>query len=339
MACKCDQCPFTAPFNSLVKKHQVSVHSVFKHLKCAHSGCRFSTTLPGNLRRHSRTHETRLELRKPYPCEFDNCEYRATEKKHLQSHILARHRTEKTKDFQCPLCSSRFYSDECLQKHIPRHVREKRFKCRHCKFKTHEVACLTRHTRTIHGNLATLLKCTSPGCSYSTVYLAGFKLHSKTHHPDPVVRRPYQCGFPPCTFRASTAANLERHHDAWHNPNRKRQFQCPMCPKSFYRAASVAVHLTSAHTKEQGYRCDQCPFVTHSDQNLRKHLKVVHKVQDGDGKLQKKENVGRRWKASRDLGRKLKGKSAEDQALTPNPQILGPVPFVRLQRICVVRIA
>ena len=126
----------------------------------------FCTKERRNLERHERIYETRPEQRKPYPCEFDDCGYRASEKHTLEKHVKVNHDSGRTRDFQCPLCPSRFYSDVCLKQHIPRHLKEKGFRCIQCKFATHDRACLRQHTRAIHEKRAPL-PCPFPGCSYT----------------------------------------------------------------------------------------------------------------------------------------------------------------------------
>ena len=66
------------------------INGNFKPWICDFPGCAFHIKLKVSLKKHKRTHETVLELRKPYTCTFQDCEYRAGEKARLAEHVLGK---------------------------------------------------------------------------------------------------------------------------------------------------------------------------------------------------------------------------------------------------------
>ena len=57
-----------------------------------------------------------------------------------------------------------------------------------------------------------------------------------------------------------------------------RPFKCSFCDLLFYSAAHRNTHETCLHEKiSDRYKCDQCPFVTHSIQICYKHKAAIHR--------------------------------------------------------------
>ena len=283
MVVKCNRCCWTSARGSYaLAEHEFSAHSTLKRWSCAFPGCNHQTKTRQNLETHKRTHETRLELQKPFPCTIENCDYRAARKHKVENHILRKHTPGRTRDFQCPMCPSRYYSNSNLKDHVDRcHIKERRFACQQCKFKAHDRAYLRLHVKTVHEK-SVKFNCSFPGCDFSTCHRTSFKLHGQKH--DPKVEAVH-CNFPECTYQASSLYQLRKHLKIRHNPNRAKAFPCPMCSRSFYTMGSVRTHISYFHTLEKAYTCDKCGYATQMYSTLKGHCRRVHKE---DGGVQKR---------------------------------------------------
>ena len=156
-AVQCRKCFYTARFQSEIARHERTVHSEIKPIVCKFPDCSFKNKTTVCLKAHQqRTHEAKLELRKPFPCDFPNCEYRADSQRDLSRHVRARHTPGKTRDLQCPMCPSKFGSERAICSHNARHVKETRFNCVHCEFRTHDHGSLSTHVKLVHKNFVNL---------------------------------------------------------------------------------------------------------------------------------------------------------------------------------------
>ena len=124
-----------------------------KPWECSHPGCRYRAKLKSNLNAHLKLHDPNLELRKPFVCTFQECDFRASTKKELKCHVDRRHTSNRTRDFPCALCLSRFYTKNELNQHFQSHVKEKRFACDFCNYKAHAAPSLRVHMRNVHEKL------------------------------------------------------------------------------------------------------------------------------------------------------------------------------------------
>ena len=179
------------------------------------------------------------------------------------------------KEFYCPMCSSRCASKNSLHDHIARHVKERKFDCDECSFSTHDNTCLTRHVAAMHKK-SMVFKCTFPTCSYSTTHRGYIQKHQKIHDSDPAVRSPFPCTFPGCEFRANCKKDLNKHMNSRHNPNRTRDFNCPLCSKAFYSSAELNPHIKFVHTKDVTFKCNLCDFEIYYRNGLKDHLLPKH---------------------------------------------------------------
>ena len=275
MIAKCDLCPFTTRFNSKLKLHRLAVHSELKPWPCTFPGCNYRAGQKVHLKQHSLSHEATLELRKPFLCTFEGCDYRATAKFTVTEHVNRKHTPNRTWDFQCVLCSSRFFSQTGLTAHIRNHVKEKGHKCNICDYTTHHRSYLPSHVRDVHQRLRTFT-CTHPGCNFSTYYKSGFTQHSKRHDPNLLVRLPAACSYPDCDYRARDGSRLREHTFRCHNPSRTKGFPCNFCAKAFYEESSLTNHINRAHLNEKAHKCEQCDYATASLAALKWHEQKKH---------------------------------------------------------------
>ena len=242
-------------------------------IKCPIPGCRHQVKRKIYMDRHLELHKTRPP--RPHRCTFDNCEYSAALKNTLTNHIRKKHTPERTRAVQCPICPSSFYSKSDLKAHIGNHVKERIYKCDHCPYRTHKSTNLTIHNRAQHENLIPF-RCPFPGCNYRTAYWTALKMHKRTHNPDPMERLPFSCTFPDCAYRTTTLQLLKAHARARHDPDRTREFPCPLCPKSFYTKCASQAHIRNAHVREQKYACDRCQYSTSRIYSLQDHCRRIH---------------------------------------------------------------
>ena len=72
-----DECSFAAPKRTRIRSHKLLIHSDVRPWKCIFPGCNFSTKQQANLKLDFNTHESNPDLRKPFACKFQSCEYGA----------------------------------------------------------------------------------------------------------------------------------------------------------------------------------------------------------------------------------------------------------------------
>ena len=254
---KCDKCSYSAPRKATVLSHQRSVHSDVRPWACTFPGCNYKAKRKYRLVEHNFTHTTELKARKLHACTHENCQFRATTLYTLRKHIIAKHTPGRTRDLQCPLCSSKFYRKSHLVGHVSRHTKEKRFKCDFCEFTGFNREAVNLHAKAVHKKLKDL-QCAFPGCNFRTAQSGHLKVHRQQHDPDPAVQRPFPCHFPNCDYRASTSVILRSHTRARHDKSRSKTFICPMCSKSYFTKYEMTVHVKLVHARENKYNCDHC---------------------------------------------------------------------------------
>ena len=273
MIVKCDACSYTTRTNSAIRVHKFRVHSGPKPWRCEYPGCsrRFNDT--SALKKHGVIHETVLELRRPFQCPVDECEFRSARKLDLKRHVTARHTPKRTRDFQCPMCPSRFFTKESLRLHLPRHTREEVFKCSQCDYGTHVNYDLNAHVKRVHKESG-ISKCPFPGCTFSTIWKNSLRKHEETHNPH---RPKIQCRFPDCAFITISEGSMKQHIRSRHGKGTAKKHICPLCTKSLVTIQSLTAHINHIHTKEKHYKCEQCQYVAKSEGCLRVHRQRMHK--------------------------------------------------------------
>ena len=277
---QCASCSYTNTRASQMKQHELSVHSGLRPWKCTHPGCHYAAKAKCNLNQHLKLHESNPELRKPYICTFRGCGYRAAKKAMVNYHVKRRHTTNRTRYFTCSFCSSKFYEKCALNVHIQSHVKEKRFLCHQCNFKTHHPSSLQQHVRN-KDEIPIRFTCSFQGCHFSTKRNGMLSKHLQSHNPDPLVRRPNACTFTGCQHRTRYMYELKNYIDACHNPNRVKSKSCPWCLKTYYTQASVNRHVKGADLKEKGHTCNKCSYSAGDPSLLRSHRGRMH---DGGGR-------------------------------------------------------
>ena len=146
-------------------------------------------------------------------------------------------------------------------------------KCDGCCFVTRWKCVLKKH-QLVHSDLKSW-KCEVPSCGRSVKTEVNLKRHKRTHETNPLLWKPHRCKLSNCAYRAASNSDLMRHITTKHTPGRARNFQCSLCPKSFYTNKGLGSHI-QAHVKELSLSCVHCNFRTHSKQSLYLHVKHRH---------------------------------------------------------------
>ena len=84
-------------------------------------------------------------VRKSQQC--SQCEYKATSKSNIQSHIKSVHEGHK---FSCPHCGLTFTQKGSLNRHIKSVHESEKFQCTHCEYKATQKGHLQTHIKSVH---------------------------------------------------------------------------------------------------------------------------------------------------------------------------------------------
>ena len=124
------QCPTCGIFVKNLSEHQKMVHIQVKRFCCDYCNysCYFKTKITRHLQRHIPKH-----LREQFPCKVENCNFFATRKDALKSHILTMHQTVREKVCLCIECGKSFYNKSQLNIHVKAvHEKVKNHLCNLC---------------------------------------------------------------------------------------------------------------------------------------------------------------------------------------------------------------
>ena len=193
----------------------------------------------------------------------------------LNQYMMSEPKSERKRNFQCPLCPSSFYRKGDLTQHIRRHLKEKAFPCNQCSYSTWTSSNLCRHVKAVHEELAPF-ECSFSSCNYRTVHNGHLQRHHRTHSTDPLSKRPFPCDFDGCDYRATQKATLTRHIRRRHSENREKNFDCSLCPRRFYEKSDLQRHINEIHLKETTYSCSKCPYKSSRQCQVSAHLQAVH---------------------------------------------------------------
>ena len=182
-------------------------------------------------------------------CKYPKCEYRTYNKPTFERHIIKHNDylkvTAQTQTYVCDYegCDKEFASKQTWINH--------RYNYHQCK-----------------------LRCTHPGCDFTTTYNATLKRHEIKHSND----RPFVCEVEGCGKRFKRVRNYTKHLDIHKN----KFFKCTFegCDKTYETGPGLLTHQQSAHIKDTLYVCEWpgCEFKTYNRNNYRGH-QAVHSDQ------------------------------------------------------------
>ena len=209
-------------------------------------------------------------------------------------HPSTKHQAGRARNFHCPMCPSRFFSQKDLRGHIRTHVKERPLKCKQCKYSTFKPEDLARHERTVHEKTVKF-HCQHPDCNFVTVHKDSLQTHRQTHDLNRVIDRPVPCTYPTCNYRAHSVSTLREHVHVRHDPSRTKKFACPKCTKKFYNNHVLHKHINVVHAgdtisdadlsavaplKKQllknYFQCELCDYRAGHREHLNAHKLTIH---------------------------------------------------------------
>lgn len=289
-AYKCNDCGKDFGTNAGLKRHFITIHTSDRPYECKVCSRRFK--LPGNFNAHKKIHDQNGG-QLPFPCTVCNVRFRT--RILLENHLLTHqvpgtgrgHKCRKCgkafssqkslkmhhnihfgeKRFRCEVCDKKFLARGTLKLHLSTHNKQKVFNCQACSFSTHSKQNLGRHFGTMHEGRVGYRR----ECIFCKKRVKSLNDHFRIHTRE----KPHFCRF--CTEEFALVGNRRSHEKRLHNPDRKREVECPLCPKLFFDNNAVKTHLL-IHTGEKAYKCENCgkDFATRVE--LRRHFGRIHSV-------------------------------------------------------------
>ena len=200
------------------------------------------------------------------------CDKGFDEKNCLVSHMKYNHTTEKL--FQCDKCAKNFKTVGLLNSHVKNmHEEQKEATCKECN-KTFKNKCYLRnHIRNQHSGQRNKFMCDD--CGKSFMQKETFRMHALTHlNENEQNEHKFSCPHPGCDYSVIRKQHLKRHYNRVHL--KEKNFQCPLCPKSFFARTMFEQHTNGVHLNIKPYQCDKCEFATAYNATAKEHQKVAH---------------------------------------------------------------
>ena len=303
----CTHCNFSTHSQGSLRIHVKTVHEKPMTYFCKFQNCKYSTKNFGTWKSHGRTHDPDPKVRRPLPCNFPNCKFRASCRANVRQHILARHNPERTMDFMCSLCSKAFYTSAGLKSHVNScHTNETVYSCSQCSYASYSSKSLRYHTQKKHRagdscskNLVCELcgyranqkylmdshkmnlhsterkfECEQPGCTYRTNSKSALKLHGLVHEDDLRSRFPFACTISGCDFRRKSKWEILLHEKL--HVTCKTRLKCNLCSNSCYPdQKSLQFHRFKYHDTKC-WKCQMCDYAASQNQSLQKHIQKNH---------------------------------------------------------------
>ena len=224
----------------------------------------------------------RLKLDKPFKCDYENCEYSAS-----QFAFLKNHKNKHNPFYECVTCFEKFTGRSELKAHMSTHG-ERPYKCDQCnkcykdkhglgwhkkvqhdpsrlKFtcelcgKTYPFdSLLTQHINLTHATEKQSV-CDICGKNVSKTYLP---MHRRTHG-----EKQHECDVCRKTFLEK--AYLKR-HKMIHTG--EKPYVCNVCGNLFRQHSTLTIHMRT-HTGDRPYKCVTCENAYKTHHNLKKHYK------------------------------------------------------------------
>lgn len=209
------QCPTCGIFVKNLSEHQKMVHVQVKRFCCdfCNYSCYFKTKITRHIQRHIPKH-----LREQFPCEMKDCNFFATRKDALKSHILTMHQSQREKICLCIECGKSFYNKSQLNIHV---------KAVHEKVKNH---------------LCNL-------CGKSFFNIKDMEMHVKRHGVKDMA-----CEI--CGNLFYCSLDLRRHLKIHSEPT--ITCDVAGCSKKFYTNSKLKMHVKIRHEGARDYFCDYC---------------------------------------------------------------------------------
>lgn len=153
-----------------------------------------------------------------------------------------------------PGCSYQFKLASALKTHEQKHksdpIAQRPYACIHCSYRAATVGILKSHITRHHTN-GYHFSCSFPGCDYKAEIARDVRLHKKRRH---TCLPQISCTFEGCSYKTKLKKNLKAHVKNYHPANRRKNIDCPLCPKIFFYTVIMRNHLIM-HTNEKPWQC------------------------------------------------------------------------------------
>ncbi len=272
------------------------VSSVSKNNKYQCKQCNFKTWNILSIKSHMK----REHLKTKFICNRVSCKAGFSCRTQLHKHIWKVHVENKSEsltgeqikeesDFKCEHCDFATGTRKLLEGHIRRRHREKRFYCQMCSTGYFYQCELQKHLTLSHdihttkNNLESGIQsnsCDEPVLKFKCEkcdFVAKSKAMLSTHYTRLHKEKQFKCNS--CNKEFSYMYQLHRHALTQHNTS---VYVCKHCAKACENAHDLTVHQAS-HTKHDTYPCDVCGKVFSSRTNMQQHARCMHQ-----GKTRKK---------------------------------------------------
>ena len=199
-----------------------------------------------NYRNHVFCHGVRR-----FNCE---CEQNWESQRSLKLHVYLAHRG----NFHCTKCREVFHTDEELEAHMKKHVRNDPLVCVDCGYTTLRDTILHNHVMYYHDTEKHI-------CEICCKEFTG-RLKMMIH------KRRFHAQKKPCPLCGSIVKSLWLHKKNMHTDDATKKYQCEICAKGFIEKGKLEIHMTSVHVKNRPYVCRyNCGVASNEKGNRKKH--------------------------------------------------------------------
>jgi len=279
----CPYCEYSTKKKEECQEHINGVHMNIKPYTCSIEGCSFSTSYKNGLKKHTAsvhsdfTPDTKPSVIKRFLC--DKCDFKTHKKCYLVEHVNGVH--EGVKPYECTVEGCSFATSyrgglkkhtEAVHLHLRSAVREKKWLCNYCEFKTGREIYLKEHIMAKHENDRPF-SCTYDDCSYATV-----SKNSLKKHVDKVHLKLKESLCDKCDFAATNKSILRMHQADMHGVAKPYVCSYIGCNYSTVYANSFRSHTDRVHLNLMPYTCgrEDCSYATNVKGQLLKHISAVH---------------------------------------------------------------
>lgn len=282
MTYSCDHCDFRAFEKAVILNHINAKHlspdsTSRKCNKCARS-YKNDACLLSHLRTCSQSGNSKRPLKRL--CCY-HCDYKASNKRSLSSHIQAKHLPRNPNAHKCKKCEKSYQCRSSLYAHSkicnkPKvdNCKLKNFSCEHCEYKTHTKTLISCHIQAKHlPKDPDSSKCKKCGKMYS--WKSDLQRHAKIcSQTEEEIRSNMRFSCEHCEYKTNLKHQFTIHVQAKHSSS---VFRCKKCRKTFISLGYLNYHTRLGTCKNSSglkrMRCDHCDYKTPKRDFLVKHLK------------------------------------------------------------------
>lgn len=181
-----------------------------------------------------------------------------------QKKLMSKSNIKKPTTFFCTTCEKVIKNRLTYKRHMQRH-NGCRFICESCGKPFPTLTELNMHQIASHG-IGPYLQCDL--CPYKAPRKLNLIEHIRLHTGE----RPYTCEKCGLTFRRKA---IWRKHLIYHT---EKNFQCPHCPKKFFRQCAMLSHINNIHDRLYVFMCNKCGATYAKTMTVRRHLSEKHGI-------------------------------------------------------------